>query len=48
VATASIPVIITTAYTMTFDPLERFGCDCFIPKPFDLTDLETQINSLLQ
>lgn len=38
-ATAHIPVIIMSAYPRVFESLGNYGCNAFISKPFDLTQL---------
>jgi len=43
--TAALPVIIISAYPRVLKSLGYYGCDAFIPKPFDLYDLIDQINS---
>jgi DNA-binding response OmpR family regulator len=42
-----LPVIIMSAYPKVLQSLGNYGCDTFLPKPFDLCDLVTQINQLL-
>ena len=42
-----LPVIIYSAYSGPFMSLESYGCDAFIPKPFDLTDFLEQVSKLL-
>jgi len=37
--TRHIPVIIMSAYPKVFLSLGSYGCDFFLPKPFDLTQL---------
>jgi DNA-binding response OmpR family regulator len=41
------PVIMFSAYTNPRVKFEDFGCDHFIAKPFDLSDLVTQVNKYL-
>lgn len=43
----AIPVIIFTAYSNKGFKKGSFGCDDFIPKPFDLEDLILRIRSLI-
>lgn len=45
--TKDIPVIIYSAAPKAFLSLGNYGCDLFIPKPFDLDRLVQNINSLL-
>ncbi|MBE9600756.1 PleD family two-component system response regulator [Pedobacter sp. MC2016-24] len=45
--TQDIPVIIYSAAPKAFLSLGDYGCDLFIPKPFDLDELVQKINSLL-
>ena len=45
--TRDIPVIIYSAAPKAFLSLGDYGCDLFIPKPFDLDELVQKINSLL-
>ena len=45
--TAHIPVIIFSAYPRVLQSLGKYGCDAFIPKPFDLSDIVGQITKLL-
>lgn len=42
-----IPVIMFSAYTNPQVKFEDFGCDCFIPKPFDINDLISVVNKYL-
>lgn len=42
-----LPVIIFSAFPGGVLPLERYQCDLFIQKPFDLNILERQINELI-
>lgn len=44
---AHLPVIIYSAYPKVLQLLDGFGCDVFIPKPFDLEDIIGQIVKLL-
>jgi len=44
--TCAMPVIIISAYQRVFKSLDYYGCNAFIPKPFDLYDLIDQINAL--
>lgn len=47
-STSNIPVIIISAYKVTAEMLNQYGCDHFIPKPFGLSDLLEGINSTLE
>ena len=42
--TKHIPVIIMSAYPRVFESLGTYGCNSFIPKPFDLSELVTAID----
>jgi len=42
-----LPIIIYSAYPKVVASLGSYGCDAFIPKPFDLADVTSQINRLL-
>jgi len=42
-----VPVIMFSAYTNPRLKFEDFGCDSFIPKPFDMKDLVAQVNKYL-
>jgi len=46
--TGKLPVIIVSAYPRVLTSLGLYGCDKFIPKPFDLDDLVGSIKSVLQ
>ena|ERR1700749_3637057 len=41
------PVIIFSAYINHDDEVFAYGCDAIINKPFDLSELVTKVNSLL-
>ena len=45
--TSHLPVIIVSAYPKLLESLGDYGCDAVIPKPFDLTDLLTQVENCL-
>ncbi|MBB5394075.1 response regulator [Mucilaginibacter sp. AK015] len=45
--TSQLPVIIFSAYPRVLLSLGNYGCDKFIPKPFDLTDLVGNIKTIL-
>ena len=45
-ATGHIPVIIMSAYPRVFESLGSYGCNSFIPKPFDLDQLIETIDKL--
>ncbi|HVS94255.1 MAG TPA: response regulator [Mucilaginibacter sp.] len=44
--TSSLPVVIVSAYPKVLRSPGNYGCDDFIPKPFDLDDLTERINRL--
>lgn len=44
--TCLLPVIIISAYPQVLQSLGNYGCNVFIPKPFDLFYLLDQINTL--
>ncbi|MBS1524913.1 MAG: response regulator [Bacteroidetes bacterium] len=44
--TSALPVIIVSAYPKVLRSLGSYGCDDFIPKPFDLDDLTARIKRL--
>jgi len=46
-ATANLPVIIYSAFPKVILSLGDYGCDAFIPKPFELDDLIHKIEELL-
>ena len=46
--TQHLPVIIISAYKTRIDFLRRVGCDHFISKPFDLTELYQGIGKVLR
>jgi DNA-binding response OmpR family regulator len=43
-----LPVIIYSASPRVLQSLGYYGCDSFIPKPFDLADIVGQVTGLLQ
>lgn len=43
----ALPVIIFSAYPKVLQSLGDYGCDFFLPKPFDLSELVDQVNRLL-
>jgi len=45
--TCDLPVIIVSAYPKVINSLGYYGCDKFIPKPFDIYDLINQVNQLI-
>lgn len=45
--TSYIPVILYSTYPNVKNDADRFGCDAFIAKPFDLADLVTTVRSLI-
>lgn len=44
----SIPIIISTAYSIKPAALFQYGCDAVIEKPFDLDELTSTIRGVLQ
>ena len=44
--TAELPVILVSAYPRVLQSLGDYGCDDFIPKPFDLYDFIGRIRKL--
>ena len=46
-ATSHIPVILISAYPRVLLSLGDYGCDAFIAKPFDLSELVEQVNNCL-
>lgn len=46
--TQGLPVIIISAYPRVLLSLGTYGCDKFIPKPFDLYDITAQINECIR
>lgn len=45
--TAKLPVILISAYPRVLLSLGDYGCNAFMAKPFDLSDLIFQINSCI-
>jgi DNA-binding response OmpR family regulator len=45
--TCTIPIIIVTAYSKVINSLGNYGCDGFVSKPFEITELVQQVNELL-
>ena len=43
-----LPVILISAYPRVLESLGRYGCDVFIAKPFNITDLISAIDDCLQ
>ncbi len=43
-----IPVLLTTAFSLTDWEVDSFMADAYLPKPFEISDLETQVSRLLQ
>jgi CheY-like chemotaxis protein len=43
--TADLPVILISAYPKVLESLGRYGCDAFIAKPFNISDLISGINN---
>lgn len=46
--TNEIPVVIFSAYPQVMLSLGSYGCNAFIPKPFDLSMLLDQINDCIE
>lgn len=46
--TANLPVIICSAYSNILQSLGFYGCDAFLAKPFELSDLIAEVNLLLR
>jgi len=46
--TSDLPVIIMSAYPRVMRSLDDYGCDDFIPKPFDLDDFTGRIQKLIE
>lgn len=46
-STACLPVIMVSAYPRVLQSLGYYGCDDFIPKPFDLNDFVVRIKRLV-
>jgi CheY-like chemotaxis protein len=47
ITTCTIPVIIVTAYSRVINSLGDYGCNSFVSKPFEVTELVQQVNELL-
>lgn len=45
--TAQLPVILISAYPRVLLSLGDYGCNAFMAKPFDLSDLVSQINNCI-
>lgn len=45
--TAQLPVILLSAYPRVLLSLGDYGCNAFMAKPFDLSDLVSQINNCI-
>lgn len=45
--TSEVPVIMMSAYPRVFESLGTYGCDEFIPKPFDLYLLIDKVKSYM-
>ncbi|QJD96689.1 response regulator [Mucilaginibacter robiniae] len=45
--TRQLPVIIVSAYPKVFKSLGYYGCNAFMPKPFDLDELTSTITNLI-
>jgi twitching motility two-component system response regulator PilH len=48
IETPSLPVILFSACSGITDPENRYNCDAFISKPFDLSEMIEQVNSCLK
>jgi DNA-binding response OmpR family regulator len=46
--TADIPVVLVSAYPQVLMSLGTYGCDEFVPKPFDLDDFAGRIKKLTE
>lgn len=46
-STRYVPVLLYSAYPYVKDSIDHFGCDDFIAKPFDLTELIAKVKNLL-
>ncbi|MGI4728123.1 MAG: response regulator [Janthinobacterium lividum] len=46
-ATAHTPVVIFSAYSKVLLSLGYYGCDAYLPKPFDLTEMVDLIKNLV-
>jgi DNA-binding response OmpR family regulator len=46
-ATCTIPILIITAYSKVINSLGDYGCDGFVSKPFEITELVQQVNETL-
>lgn len=46
--TSSLPVILISAYPRARNSFGNYGCDAFIAKPFNMTDLISRINGCFQ
>jgi DNA-binding response OmpR family regulator len=44
----NLPVIMMSAYPKVIASLGYYGCDDFLPKPFNLSDLLIKINHLIK
>ncbi|RYE19042.1 MAG: response regulator [Sphingobacteriaceae bacterium] len=45
--TAHLPVLLYSAYPNIEKSLDHFGCDAFLAKPFDISELIQHVSSLL-
>jgi DNA-binding response OmpR family regulator len=45
--TSRLPVILYSAYSKVLESIDRYGCDAFIAKPFDLTELIAKVTELV-
>lgn len=46
--TGTLPVILFSAYPKVLQSLGYYGCNAFIPKPFNLSTLVDHVNTLIQ
>jgi DNA-binding response OmpR family regulator len=46
--TSRLPVILYSAYPKVLQTQDQYGCDAFIAKPFDLTDLTAKVTELIE
>ena len=45
--TSHLPVVLISAYPKVLQSFDRYGCDAFIAKPFDMDDLINCVNKYL-
>lgn len=46
-ATSSLPVILLSAHSRILNSLGYYGCDAFIAKPFDISELTSSVQHLI-